>query len=168
MRVELTTTGATSRRSAVELRPQRRRLDSNQRERALQARALPLGHVVRNPCPRHSFSQRAAQGSKCAASRFGAERSSTDELPARRQFRPHRQGHCVGKDSNLRRPSGSAVLQAAAIAAPPPTPVLPSQRGRIRTSKDRAPKARALPNCATRCRLSIRCSRGESNPPFSG
>ena len=43
----------------VELRPQRRRLELNQRERALQARALPLGHVVKKALIRIAIEPRA-------------------------------------------------------------------------------------------------------------
>src|SRR3954465_10045402 len=81
----------------LELRPQRRRLELNQRVRTLQIRALPLGHVVKFEkaraseyrCPCHptnarlvgSIARRA--GIEPATSRFGVGDSSTEELPAR-------------------------------------------------------------------------------------
>ena len=76
---------------------------------ALQAGASPLGHVL------GMFETARRVGIEPTASRFGAGRSSTDELPARLVVVV---GQSAWKDSNLR---------------------------------PRAPEARALPNCATRC-----------------
>ena len=76
----------------VELRSQRRRLESNQLPGRLQLPASPLGLVV--------ISSARRAGIEPATSRFGVGDSSTEELPARLHFSLQ----CAGRDSNPRRP----------------------------------------------------------------
>ena len=134
----------------IELRPQRRRLESNQHQGTLQVPASPLGLVV-NPlwwgghsCP-PSFETARRAGIEPATSRFGAEYSSTEELPARRYAYPKMRREGLEPPQAMR----PSVLQTDAIAALPPTRFSKSAWKDLNL-RPRAPEARALPNCATR------------------
>ena len=110
MRFELTTTGATSRRS-VQLSYGHRDHDRN--------RTCVSGFAGPHLAARSRGRQvKHACGIEPAASRFGAGCSSTGELPARGTA-CHQ---CVGRDLNPQGPIGSAGVRPAAMPVMRPTP----------------------------------------------
>lgn len=117
----------------VELRPQRPWQDSNLRERALQTRASPLGHMVVVGNVKHEDMKHEAAWLHVitylrhhAPPQHAPRRDRTCRFPIwsrafrRWNFRRIESHQCAGRDSNPRRPRGPAALQAAAIAALPP------------------------------------------------
>ena len=127
----------------IELRPQRRRLESNQRERALQARALPLGHVVTESV------QRAAQGSNLSP--LGLEPSVPPLVNSRRvRDRTGRRRSMRRKGLEPSKATGAGSFtgccnRRSATCAWSSDPALSSrlfqsQRGRIRTSNPVLPR----------------------------
>src|SRR5688572_20172512 len=146
----------------VELRPHKPRRESNPPLRL--CKPAPRRSATGLNCLSRTAARRA--GIEPAASRFGAGHSSTVELRARplETVNMRREG--------LEPPVGHwpSALQADAIAALPPArdcQTTNSQGDRIRTGNLVRPRhvlcqVELHPNHANPC------SRGDSNPPFSG